>query len=91
MRFRFIEAVAKLRPTAFAIGKGGAILKRYVGEPEFAELHALLEKVLAVGAVVFTAAAVARSLRFSLDTQPVSVVIRLQHILLMVHVHLGHS
>ncbi len=50
MRFRFIEAVAKLRPTAFAIGKGGAILKHYVGEPEFAELHALLEKAPAAGA-----------------------------------------
>lgn len=37
----------KLTPTTFVIGKNGAILKRYVGEPEFAELHALLEKALA--------------------------------------------
>lgn len=37
----------KLTPTTFVIGKDGAILKRYVGEPEFAELHALLEKALA--------------------------------------------
>lgn len=37
----------KLTPTTFVIGKDGAILKRYVGEPEFAALHALLEKALA--------------------------------------------
>lgn len=37
----------KLTPTTFVIGKDGAILKRYVGEPDFAELHVLLEKALA--------------------------------------------
>jgi peroxiredoxin len=38
-----------LTPTTFVIGKDGAILKRYVGEPEFGELHLLLEKALAAG------------------------------------------
>ena len=37
----------KLTPTTFVIGKDGSILKRYVGEPQFAELHQLLEKALA--------------------------------------------
>ncbi|MGB5937919.1 MAG: TlpA disulfide reductase family protein [Rhodanobacter sp.] len=37
----------KLTPTTFVIAKDGAIIKRYVGEPDFAELHALLEKALA--------------------------------------------
>lgn len=37
----------KLTPTTFVIDKRGNILKRYVGEPEFAELDALLEKALA--------------------------------------------
>jgi peroxiredoxin len=37
----------KLTPTTFVIDKQGKILKRYVGEPEFAELHQLLEKALA--------------------------------------------
>ncbi|WP_305823879.1 peroxiredoxin family protein [Massilia brevitalea] len=35
-----------LTPTTFVIGKDGAILKRYVGEPDFAQLHALLQKAL---------------------------------------------
>jgi peroxiredoxin len=39
----------KLTPTTFVIGKDGKILKRYVGEPEFGELHALLQKALAAG------------------------------------------
>jgi peroxiredoxin len=34
----------KLTPTTFVIGKDGNIIKRYVGEPEFGSLHALLEK-----------------------------------------------
>ena len=38
-----------LTPTTFVIGKDGKILKRYVGEPEFGELHALLQKALAAG------------------------------------------
>ncbi len=37
----------KLTPTTFVIGKDGSILKRYVGEPSFDELHQLLEKALA--------------------------------------------
>ncbi len=36
-----------MTPTTFVIGKDGTILKRYVGEPEFPALHALLEKALA--------------------------------------------
>jgi peroxiredoxin len=38
----------KLTPTTFVIDKDGNIIKRYVGEPEFATLHQLLEKALAV-------------------------------------------
>lgn len=37
----------KLTPTTFVIDKQGKILKRYVGEPDFAELHQLLDKALA--------------------------------------------
>lgn len=37
----------KLTPTTFVIDKQGNILKRYVGEPDFAELHQLLDKALA--------------------------------------------
>ena len=37
----------KLTPTTFVIDKNGAIIKRYVGEPVFSELHQLLEKALA--------------------------------------------
>lgn len=38
-----------MTPTTFVIGKDGKVLKRYVGEPEFGELHALLQKALAEG------------------------------------------
>jgi peroxiredoxin len=38
----------KLTPTTFVIGKDGTILKRYVGIPEFAPMHQLLEKALAI-------------------------------------------
>ena len=38
----------KLTPTTFVIGKDGTILKRYVGIPEFASMHQLLEKALAI-------------------------------------------
>ena len=38
-----------LTPTTFVIGKDGSILKRYVGEPEFSSLHALLRKALSAG------------------------------------------
>ena len=37
----------KLTPTTYVIDKQGNIIKRYVGEPEFTELHRLLEKALA--------------------------------------------
>lgn len=37
----------KLTPTTFVIDKKGNIVKRYVGEPDFAELHQLLDKALA--------------------------------------------
>ncbi len=36
-----------MTPTTFVIGKDGKILKRYVGEPEFPALHALLTTALA--------------------------------------------
>ncbi|MFD1558927.1 TlpA family protein disulfide reductase [Paraburkholderia silviterrae] len=37
----------QLTPTTFVIDRNGKILKRYVGEPTFAELDALLQKALA--------------------------------------------
>ena len=37
----------QLTPTTFVVNKRGEIVKRYVGEPDFAELHQLLEKLLA--------------------------------------------
>jgi len=37
----------RLTPTTYLIDKKGAIARRYVGEPDFAELHALVEKLLA--------------------------------------------
>ena len=37
----------QLTPTTFVIGRDGKILKRYVGEPQFAELDQLLQKALA--------------------------------------------
>ncbi len=36
-----------LTPTTFVVNKRGEIVKRYVGEPDFAELHKLIEKLLA--------------------------------------------
>ena len=36
-----------LTPTTFVIDKDGQIIKRYVGEPEWTSLHALLQKALA--------------------------------------------
>lgn len=37
----------RLTPTTYIIDKQGTIVKRYVGEPDFAELHRLIEKLLA--------------------------------------------
>jgi peroxiredoxin len=37
----------KITPTTFLLDKRGAIVKRYVGEPDFAALHQLVEKLLA--------------------------------------------
>jgi peroxiredoxin len=37
----------KLTPTTYLVDKHGQIVKRYVGEPDFAELHLLIEKLLA--------------------------------------------
>jgi peroxiredoxin len=37
----------KLTPTTFIVNKKGEIVKRFVGEPDFAALHQLLEKLLA--------------------------------------------
>lgn len=37
----------KLTPTTYVIDKNGNIIKRYVGEPDFAALHRLLEDALA--------------------------------------------
>jgi peroxiredoxin len=40
----------QLTPTTYVVNKKGEIVKRYVGEPDFAELHALIEKLLAQSA-----------------------------------------
>jgi peroxiredoxin len=37
----------KLTPTTYVVNKRGEIVKRYVGEPDFDELHRLIEKLLA--------------------------------------------
>jgi peroxiredoxin len=37
----------KLTPTSVLINKKGQIVKRFVGEPDFAKLHELVEKLLA--------------------------------------------
>ena len=37
----------QLTPTTFVVNKRGEVVKRYVGEPNFAELHQLIEKLLA--------------------------------------------
>lgn len=37
----------RLTPTTYLLNKQGEIVKRYVGEPDFAELHRLIEELLA--------------------------------------------
>lgn len=37
----------QLTPTSFLIDKRGNIVKRYLGEPDFAELHKLIDQLLA--------------------------------------------
>jgi peroxiredoxin len=37
----------RLTPTTYVVNKRGQIVKRYVGEPDFQQLHALLEELLA--------------------------------------------
>ncbi|HYF17962.1 MAG TPA: TlpA disulfide reductase family protein [Ramlibacter sp.] len=37
----------QLTPTTYLVNKRGEIVKRYVGEPNFADLHQLIEKLLA--------------------------------------------
>lgn len=37
----------KVTPTTYLVNKRGEIVKRYVGEPDFPELHLLIEKLLA--------------------------------------------
>jgi peroxiredoxin len=37
----------RLTPTTYLVNKRGEIVKRYVGEPDFAELHRLIEELLA--------------------------------------------
>ena len=37
----------QLTPTSYLVNKHGEIVKRYVGEPNFTELHQLIEKLLA--------------------------------------------
>lgn len=36
----------KLTPTTFVVDKRGQVVKRYVGEPDFAQLHQLIERLL---------------------------------------------
>ena len=40
----------QLTPTTYLVNRKGEIVKRYVGEPDFGELHALIEKLLAESA-----------------------------------------
>ena len=37
----------KITPTTYVINRKGEIIKTYVGEPDFAALHQLIEKSLA--------------------------------------------
>jgi peroxiredoxin len=40
----------RLTPTTYLVNKKGEIVKKYVGEPDFAELHRLIEQLLAAQA-----------------------------------------
>jgi len=37
----------KLTPTSYVLNERGEIVKKYIGTPDFAELHKLIEKLLA--------------------------------------------
>ena len=37
----------RLTPTSFLVDKSGRIVRRYLGQPDFAQLHASIEKLLA--------------------------------------------
>jgi peroxiredoxin len=37
----------KLTPTTYLVDKQGAIVKKYVGKPDFKEMNQLIEKLLA--------------------------------------------
>ncbi|MFT4194116.1 MAG: TlpA disulfide reductase family protein [Ottowia sp.] len=39
----------QLTPTTYVLNKQGEIVKKYVGAPDFAELHKLIERLLAEG------------------------------------------
>lgn len=39
----------QLTPTTYVVNRRGEIVKRYVGAPDFAELHKLIEQLLAQG------------------------------------------
>lgn len=39
----------RLTPTTFVLDREGRVLKRYLGKPDFAELHALIERALGPG------------------------------------------
>jgi peroxiredoxin len=39
----------KLTPTSYLVDRKGEIVKRYVGQPDFADLHQLIEKLLTQG------------------------------------------
>ena len=42
----FRSGDVKITPTTFLVNKKGQIVKRYIGEPDFAALHQLLDKLL---------------------------------------------